>query len=114
MRRDLAIGLLMGAALLTGAGSASAQRWGREAAPKAGVCFYKDINFQGQYFCSPVGAETESLPSNMNDKISSIRVFGNSTVTIFRDPDFRGQSYSIGSGNMPDLRAIGFNDRLSS
>jgi len=114
MKPTLTVGLLMSAALVAGAGSASAQRWGREAVPRTGACFYQDINFQGNYFCSPAGAATVMVPENMNDKISSIRVFGNAMVTVYRDANFRGQSSVIGSGNMPDLRQIGFNDRLSS
>jgi len=113
MTRYITLGLFIGAAILGDVSTASAQRWGREATPRAGVCFYEDVNFQGRYFCSPVGVSTADVPRGMNDQISSVRVFGNAVVTLYRDPDFRGQSKFI-DGNIPDLRGMGFNDRLSS
>ena len=103
----------MGAALLTDVATASAQRWGREATPRSGVCFYDDINFQGRYFCTPVGYAVEGVPSGMNDRVSSARVFGNAVATVFRDPNFRGQAKVI-DYDVRDLRGMGFNDRLSS
>jgi hypothetical protein len=113
MGRYKTVGILMGAAMLANVSIASAQRWGREATPQSGACFYEDINFGGRYFCSPVGSTTPDVPSGMNDRISSVRVFGNAAVTLFRDPNFRGDSRVITS-NIADLRATGFNDRLSS
>jgi hypothetical protein len=92
MKRYTTIGILVGAALLVQASIASAQRWGREATPRSGVCFYEDINFNGRYFCSPVGSVTEGVPSGMNDRISSVRVFGNAVATVYRDPNLRGQA----------------------
>ena len=113
MNRTKTVGILMGAAILANVSIASAQRWGREATPQSGVCFYEDINFGGRYFCSPVGSTTSAVPSGMNDRISSVRVFGNAQVMLFRDPNFRGDSRVITS-DIPDLRGMGFNDRLSS
>ena len=113
MKRYTTIGMLMGAALLAQVSTASAQRWGREATPRAGVCFYEDINFNGRYFCSPVGSVTEGVPSGMNDRISSVRVFGNAVATVYRDPNLRGQAKVI-DYDVPDMRGMGFNDRLSS
>ncbi len=113
MKRYLTIGILMGAALLTHVSTASAQRWGREATPRSGVCFYEDINFQGRYFCTPVGYDVEGVPSGMNDRVSSARVFGNAVATVFRDPSFRGQAKVI-EYDVRDLRGMGFNDRVSS
>ena len=113
MKRYTTIAMLMGAALLAQVSTASAQRWGREATPRAGVCFYEDINFNGRYFCSPVGSVTEGVPSGMNDRISSVRVFGNAVATVFRDPNLRGQAKVI-DYDVADMRGMGFNDRLSS
>lgn len=112
MMRYSTIGVLMAVALLTHAATASAQRWGREAMPRAGVCFYEDINFEGRYFCTAPGATAE-VPSGTNDEISSVLVMGNAEVTIYRDPGFRGQSRVIDS-SVADLRGVGFNDRISS
>jgi hypothetical protein len=113
MKGYTAIGILVGAALLAHASTASAQRWGREATPRSGVCFYEDINFNGRYFCSPVGAVTEGVPSGMNDRISSIRVFGSAVATLYRDPNLRGQAKVV-EFDVPDMRRMGFNDRVSS
>ena len=113
MKRYTTIAILMGAAFLTHVSTASAQRWGREATPRSGVCFYEDINFQGRYFCTPVGFAIEGVPSGMNDRVSSARVFGNAVATVFRDPNFRGQAKVI-DYDVRDLRGMGFNDRVSS
>ncbi len=113
MKRYTTIGILIGAALLAHASTASAQRWGREATPRSGVCFYEDINFNGRYFCSPVGSVTEGVPSGMNDRISSARVFGNAVATVYRDPNLRGQAKVI-DYDVRDMRGMGFNDRVSS
>jgi hypothetical protein len=113
MKRYTTIGFLMGAAILTQVSTASAQRWGREAVPRAGVCFYEHVNFDGRYFCTPAGAASPNVPRGMNDKISSVRVFGDAAVTLYRDPNFRGQARVI-DRNVADLRGLGFNDRLSS
>jgi hypothetical protein len=113
MKRYTTIGILVGAALLVQASIASAQRWGRGVTPRSGVCFYEDINFNGRYFCSPVGSVTEGVPSGMNDRISSARVFGNAVATVYRDPNLRGQAKVI-DYDVPDMRRMGFNDRVSS
>jgi hypothetical protein len=113
MKRYTTIGILIGAALLADVTTASAQRWGRAATPRSGVCFYEDINFNGRYFCSPAGSITEGVPSGMNDRISSVRVFGNAVATVYRDPNLRGQAKVI-DYDIPDMRGMGFNDRVSS
>jgi hypothetical protein len=38
-------------AVLVSSSTVSAQYWGREPVPQDGVCFYKDPNFKGDYFC---------------------------------------------------------------
>ena len=113
MNRFATTGILVAATLLLHVSTASAQRWGRGATPRAGVCFYEDINFDGRYFCSPVGATTDSVPSGMNDRVSSVRVFGNAVVTVYRDPNLHGQSKFI-DYDVADMRRMGFNDRVSS
>lgn len=113
MKRYTTIGMLIGVLLLAQVPTASAQRWGREATPRSGVCFYEDINFNGRYFCSPVGSVTEGVPSGMNDRISSVRVFGNAVATVYRDPNLRGQAKVI-DYDVRDMRGMGFNDRVSS
>ena len=87
--------------------------WGRPAVPRSGVCFYRDANFGGQYFCASVGDAAEQVPPGMNDQISAIRVFGNAEVTVYRDANFRGQPRNFDSST-EDLRRTGLNDRISS
>jgi hypothetical protein len=54
------------------------------------------------------------MPSGFNDKISSIRVFGNATVSVFKDHNFQGQKVQI-HRNAEDLsRVPGANDKISS
>ena len=113
MNRSKTIGILMAGAILAHASIASAQRWGRGATPRSGACFYEDINFGGRYFCSSVGNTVSAVPQGMNDRISSVRLFGNSTVTLYRDVNLRGPA-KIVSSDVSDLRGFGFNDRLSS
>jgi len=105
--------LVLGAACLINVAPAYAQRWGRGATPRSGVCFYEDINFGGRYFCSAVGDSTSRVSSGNNDEISSIRIFGDAVATVFRDPNFRGASRVFDS-SVSDLRSFGFNDRISS
>jgi len=132
-RRSLRSGLLHGstamkkttmqrlaASMLTGlsmlvlvAPSASAQYWGRGAQPNSGACFYEDINYGGRYFCTRVGDNNPRVPSNINDEISSIRLFGDAEVVAFRDGNMRGESRVFSSG-VRDMRRAGFNDRLTS
>jgi len=113
MRRSITMASLLAAAFLLSAVPAHAQRWGRGPTPRAGVCFYQDINYGGRYFCTDAGTSTPQLSSSDNDEISSIRLFGNAVTTIYRDPNFRGSSRVINS-SVSDLRAMGFNDRISS
>ena len=111
--RRMTTALVLGAAVLVGVAPAYAQRWGRGATPRSGVCFYEDINLGGRYFCSAAGESTAKVSSGNNDEISSIRIFGDAVATVYRDPNFRGSSRVINS-SVSDLRSFGFNDRISS
>ena len=113
MKRFIAGSCYVGAWILIGAASASAQSWGRPRLPVSGVCFYEDINYGGRYFCANVGSSMEHVSGGADDEISSIRVFGNAEVTVFRDSNFRGASRRFDS-NVDDLRAAGLNDRVTS
>jgi hypothetical protein len=113
MRRSIAAGFFAGSLLLVGIGGASAQSWGQGETPRSGVCFYEHPNFGGRHFCAAVGTSNRMVPENMNDRISSIRVFGDAGVTVFKDRDFRGDSRRFGR-DRNDLREVGWNDRISS
>jgi Peptidase inhibitor family I36/Domain of unknown function (DUF4214) len=90
-----------------------AQRWGRDRLPREGVCFYKDTNFRGDYFCAGAGEDLRAVPDGMNDRISSIRVFGDAEVTVFRDVRFDGRSSRF-DRDVRDLKDAGWNDLISS
>jgi hypothetical protein len=92
---------------------AEAQRFGRGATPNAGACFYEDVDFRGDYFCVRAGEEIESLPRDMNDRISSIRTFGRGVeVTVYQNPGFNGRESRF--EEVPNLVSRGWNDRISS
>ena len=113
MWRSMTVAPMIAAAFLMIALPAHAQRWGRGATPRSGACFYEDINYGGRYFCTSEGASAPQVSPGDNDEISSIRLFGNAVATVYRDPNFRGQSRVINS-SVSDLRGMGFNDRISS
>ena len=88
-------------------------RWGSAQQPRAGVCFYEDVNFRGQYFCVRAGDALDRIPAGLGDRISSIRVLGRSEVTVFKDSRFRGPSARFDT-DVRNLRAEGWNDLISS
>lgn len=99
--------------LLLAAQAAAQPRWGRPTAPRSGACFYRDADFEGDYFCAGVGEEIPVLPRGMNDEISSIRIFGDAEVRVFQDVRFTGRSDTF-DRNIRNLGREGWNDRLSS
>jgi hypothetical protein len=111
MRAKLAIGAVL--VVLALPALVNAQRWGRERFPDSGACFFKDADYRGEYFCVGVGANVGRVPDDMNDQISSIRVFGKAEVTVFRDVRFGGGSTRFGS-SIRNLKDEGWNDRISS
>ncbi len=88
-------------------------QWGRPTAPRSGACFYRNPNFRGPYFCANSGENIAFMSRGMNDRISSIRTFGVTEVTIFQDVRYAGRWARVG-GDVRDLRREGWNDRLSS
>jgi hypothetical protein len=99
--------------VLAVAASASAQTWGRPRVPQSGACFYEHINFEGRYFCYRSGTSNDNVPRGLNNEISSIRIFGDAQVVVYKDGDFRGSSRHFES-SVSDLRREGLNDRISS
>ena len=95
------------------ANAATAQRSRQDLEPRDGACFYEDVNFGGNSFCVSAGETLSAVPRGMNDRVSSIRVFGRSEVTIYRDESFSGGSVRFDS-DVPDLRQANWNDRVSS
>jgi hypothetical protein len=108
MRALLTIGVLLAISA-----AANAQRWGHERFPQSGACFFQDADFRGEYFCVGAGANVAAVPDDLNDGISSIRVFGKAEVVVFRDVRFGGGSTRFGS-SIRNLKDEGWNDRISS
>jgi hypothetical protein len=84
-----------------------------------GACFYKDSDFRGDYICLHRGEQRASLP-DMNDRISSIRVFGGARVTVYINSNFSGQRADT-AADIPNLSRWmvpgmnhSWNDRISS
>src|SRR4249919_2760540 len=100
-------------AVLAASSSLSAQQWGRSAFPRDGVCFFKDPDFRGEYFCARAGDSIGSLGKDMNDEISSMRLFGDAEVTVFQDVRFSGRSSRF-DREIRDMKRSGWDDRISS
>jgi hypothetical protein len=96
------------------AGIASAQpAWGHERYPNSGACFYENANYEGRYFCVRDGERVTEMPHGMNDKISSVRLFGNAEVSVWRDHNLSGRSARFATSQR-NLRDSGWNDQISS
>ena len=88
---------------------------GREAQDR--VCVFKDIHYVGVEQCFNAGDSVSNLQS-LNGQISSIRIYGRATVTVYDDPDFRGHS-AVFTSSMPDLGQVrleskSWSDRIQS
>jgi hypothetical protein len=94
---------------------------GREQTINEGICVYERANFQGRSQCFAPGEDIRDLArvSGMNNRISSIRVFGGARAIIYRDIQFRGEN-SMVDGDISDLSRVrlrgnyGWNDQISS
>jgi hypothetical protein len=112
VRRPMMLGLMAALFTTVAATHADAQRWGRPNAPRSGACFYRDANFQGEYFCVRAGDGVDAVPNDMNDQISSIRTFGEVEVMVFQNRGFSGRSARF--SDVRNLQEQGWNDKLSS
>jgi Peptidase inhibitor family I36 len=93
----LALGLVVGLCAVSRADAAA--QFGR--ARGDDVCVYKDINYQGLEQCYRAGDEINNLGAQ-NQSISSIRVYGRATVSVYENTDFRGHSAQF-TADAPDL-----------
>jgi len=108
------VGSAAAAALIVGlASSATAQEWGYGPTPRNGACFYRDTKFHGEFFCIEAGDGVRHMPDGMNDKITSIRLFGSATVQVYQDSKFEGRSTRF-DDDVKDLHREGWNDLISS
>jgi hypothetical protein len=103
-----------------GGGPGPGPVWGRGPRPRRGACFYRDLNFSGDYFCMTPGQSFGFLPPGFNDRITSIKIF-RAEVVLYNDRDFRGVNgasrRSIGdlrNWRLPSDPRRSWNDRVSS
>jgi hypothetical protein len=76
------------------------------------ACFYARPNYGGRSLCIGVGDQISDLRStaaNWNDRVASIRVFGNARTTIFEDVGFAGASYVV-TNDVPNLAQLRDNE----
>src|SRR5262245_23927291 len=99
--------------LIASAAAASDQKWGYGPTPRSGACFYKDKDFNGDYFCARSGESIREMSDGMNNKISSIRMFGGVEVLIYQDSKFEGRSGRY-NYDVRDLKREGWNNLISS
>ena len=74
-----------------------------------GVCLYDQPYYRGRSVCFGPGqavSELRGVRDGWNDRAMSIRVFGNTTATIYVDAGFTGASFYVDS-DIPDLGQIG-------
>lgn len=76
------------------------------------VCFYRDFDYGGPVACARMGQSDESLASEWNDAISSIRVGANARVEVCTDFGYGGVCRTV-SGDVARLPGE-LNDRISS
>ena len=74
------------------------------------VCFYEDYEYEGAEWCYGTG-DVSWIGSERNDKISSIKLYGNAYVTIYEHGSFGGKS-TVVMGNT--YRMDDLNDGISS
>lgn len=87
----------------------------RDRGGRSRVCVFEDPNYQGRSQCWNADEEERNLnrSTSLNDRISSIRVYGRTRVDVYRDADFRGQRLRI-DRDIADLDAMGWGDQISS
>jgi hypothetical protein len=112
MRGHHVFAVVAAAAALGWAADAAAQRLGGRT-PRDGACFYEDANYRGDYFCLETGDEARTMSSQMNDRISSIRIYGDAEALVYEDSRYRGDSERF-SRDVRDLRGERWNDKISS
>ena len=77
------------------------------------ACFYYDINYGGKALCAGAAGQFGRVAADWNDRASSVKVAPGYEVQVFRDGDFSGGGYVLGS-NSADFRSFSFNDLMSS
>ena len=91
----------------------------RETCPSSGACFFKNVNFSGEYFCRDRGSNIGQVA--LDDEISSIQIYGHARVTIYKDPGFNGPQATtdrsipdLHQWRMPNSPNLNWDNRISS
>jgi hypothetical protein len=85
------------------------------------VCVYEEPDYRGRFECFERGEEISDLGRRLswNDRISSVRVYGSTRITVYRDVNFRGDRVTI-DRDVADLRRVrmtasqSWNNQISS
>ena len=78
------------------------------------VCLYEHANFQGNSICLHDDQSVDNLASGgLNDRISSISIRNNVSVTVCEHANYQGSCRTFNS-DVYNLADQGFNDRISS
>jgi Peptidase inhibitor family I36 len=93
----------------------------RDPEPREGICLYENANYQGRSQCYAAGTDIRDLGrvSRLNDRITSIRIFGGVRAVLYRDIMYRGESVVL-DRNIPNLGIVrlrggqSWNDQISS
>jgi peptidase inhibitor family I36 len=91
----------------------------RTSEPRYGVCFYKDADFRGDRFCLQDGDRMERVPEEFNDRISSVRIYGQVEITVYQGANFGGPSLRLreSAANLQSYQVRpghSWNDRITS
>ncbi len=76
------------------------------------VCFYEHVNYGGSKFCRTAPWKA-NVPSGWNDRLSSIKIVGESHVELWQSYDYRGNGLAV-DANIQSLVQRGYNDVTSS
>lgn len=123
MKRSFGVFAMLPFAVILLSGAALAQWWGgnQPNQPRDGACFYREANFGGQSVCVNAGQSIGWLPGGLDDRVSSIRIFGRAVVTVYENHELSGPSERF-DRNVNDLGRLrkrddpsrSWNDRVSS
>jgi len=79
---------------------------------KAKICFFSQPNFNGKKACVNAGAKDRLLSPKWNDRISSIKIIGDASVTVCKHKNFKGICRTI-DHSVPKL-GFRLNNEISS
>ncbi|WP_391592413.1 peptidase inhibitor family I36 protein [Yersinia hibernica] len=80
------------------------------------ICFYIDENFQGESLCTTEGNAVDILPGKWNDSISSIEIPHGMVVSVFKDDNFSGKTFTFKESveSLLLMHWTNLNDEISS